>query len=48
MQCGCIFRIWYTKASAKMPLAPLAAVMITEVSYLHKQLPTKYQADSGD
>ena len=35
MRCGCTFRLRYTKASAKMPLAPPEAVRITEVSFLH-------------
>ncbi len=35
MRCGCTFRIQYTKASAKMPLAPPEAVRITEASFMH-------------
>jgi len=35
MRCGCSFRLRYTKAIAKMPLAPPEAVRITEASFLH-------------
>ncbi|KAI2495957.1 hypothetical protein MHU86_18567 [Fragilaria crotonensis] len=35
IRCGCTFRIQYTKASAKIPLAPPEAVRITNASFLH-------------